>query len=118
MRAYYCTAYTLYMRMHVHIAVQVAICISRIPRSRPVHRRGRRVSRHSCAAVRTCALYLSSMSATGALGAIVLALLVGLGQFGLHKIPEGAIIPLRTSKEFCCIRHGSVAGSAKTSFVR
>jgi hypothetical protein len=58
------------------------------------------------------------MSATGALGAIVLALLVGLGQFGLHKIPEGAIIPLRTSKEFCCIRHGSVAGSAKTSFVR
>jgi hypothetical protein len=31
------------------------------------------------------------MSATGALAAIVLALLVGLGQFGLHKIPEGAM---------------------------
>ena len=31
------------------------------------------------------------MSATGALGAVVLALFVGLGQFGLHKIPEGAV---------------------------
>ena len=31
------------------------------------------------------------MSAVGALGGIILALVVGLGQFGLHKIPEGAV---------------------------
>eukprot|EP01046_Picozoa_sp_COSAG06_P053709 COSAG06_NODE_9353_length_1922_cov_1.471750_2_plen_120_part_00 len=28
---------------------------------------------------------------TGAIGAVLLAVLVGIGQFGLHKVPEGAV---------------------------
>ena len=31
------------------------------------------------------------MSMAGAIGAVLLAVLVGIGQFGLHKVPEGAV---------------------------